>query len=292
MKYVDIKAVLQLARNITSDAKTLTSNAEELRSRLSALEGTFHDDGFEEVNAYSQKLIAGVSSAQESLNLVVGQLIDYANLLILGKGETKRETILGYGVGGTATNGTPIQYTNVSDITQSTGSLGQAKTNDVSVNHVNLTSANQQMSIMNYISSWLGDINPRYYDPFLPPDSNPYHVNCGSCAFAVDQRLDGNQVAVASHVNIGTDAEMEGWTGKRCTYMTVSEIEHILISRGAGAHLIVGINRTLPSGRSISGHWFNAVYDGSKIYTVDGQSGEIMDWPHDYGYISDWCALV
>lgn len=266
MKYVDIKAVLQLARGIASEAKTLTSNAEELRAKLSALEGTFCDDGFDEVNVYSQKLIAGISSAQESLNLVVGQLIDYANLLILGKD----------GIGAAL----------------GTGSLGQTAANNVSGSYGNSTFANQQVSMINNISSWLGDINPRYYDPFLPPDSSPYHVNCGSCAFAVDQRLDGNQMAVASHINIGTDAEMEAWTGKHCTYMKVSEIEHILISRGAGSHLIVGINRTLPSGRSISGHWFNAVYDGSKIYTVDGQSGEIMDWPHDYGYISDWCALI
>ena len=142
------------------------------------------------------------------------------------------------------------------------------------------------------IQAWLGDINPRYHDPFLPPDANPYHVNCGSCAFAVEQRLGGNTAAVASHINIGTDAEMEGWTGKQCTYMPVSQIEQILISQGAGSHLIVGINRRLPSGKSISGHWFNAVYDGQKIYTIDGQSGEILDWPHDYGYISEWCALV
>ena len=147
--------------------------------------------------------------------------------------------------------------------------------------------------MMQGIQSWLGDVNPRYHDPFLPPQNNPYHVNCGSCAFSVYQRLNGgDSTAVASHVNIGRDEEMERVTGKRCTYMSVADIEKILISGGPGTNLIVGINRRLPSGRTISGHWFNAVYDGEKIYTIDGQSGEILDWPHDYGYVSEWCALV
>ena len=86
MKYVDIKAVLQLARSITSDAKTLTSNAEELRARLSALEGTFHDDGFDEVNAYSKSLVSRIAFTNDAINSVVQQLIQYAELLQLGKG--------------------------------------------------------------------------------------------------------------------------------------------------------------------------------------------------------------
>ena len=92
--------------------------------------------------------------------------------------------------------------------------------------------------------------------------------------------------------NIGTDAAMEQATGKKCIYMQVNDIENHIKSMGAGAHLIVGINRCLPNGQRISGHWFNAVYDGSKIYTIDGQSGEVLDWPHDYGYVSEWCALI
>lgn len=94
MKYVDIKAVLQLAKNITSDAKTLTSNAEELRSRLSALEGTFHDDGFEEVNEYSRSVVSKIYLTKEALDNVVCQLIDYANLLKQGKGNSYPKDLL------------------------------------------------------------------------------------------------------------------------------------------------------------------------------------------------------
>ncbi len=138
------------------------------------------------------------------------------------------------------------------------------------------------------ISGWIKNINPHYGNPFFPESS----VNCGSCAFAVESRLNGDLTATATLINIGTDAAMEQATGKKCLYMTVDKIEEHLRGMGAGSHLIVGINRRLPNGKSIAGHWFNAFYDGEKIYTIEGQSGEILEWPHDYGYISEWCALV
>ena len=64
--------------------------------------------------------------------------------------------------------------------------------------------------------------------------------------------------------------------------------------QGHGARIIhVGINRKrTPLGKPQAGHWFNAYYDGQNIYTIDGQSGEILDWPYDYGDISEWCAMV
>ena len=101
---------------------------------------------------------------------------------------------------------------------------------------------------------------------------------------------------VANSKNIGTDREMEQATGKKCVYMPVDEISQRLIRAGAGSHLIVGINREpiVIDGKKVarSGHWFNAYYDGHRIYTVEGQSGNIYEWPHDYGGISEWCALI
>ena len=146
------------------------------------------------------------------------------------------------------------------------------------------------------IKSWIGSINPNYYNHFLP-NKNAYHVNCGSCAFAVEQRLSGrDRTKVASDVNIGTDEGMEKATGKKCIYMNPEKIQKILEERGTGAHLIVGINRhpVVINGKKInqSGHWFNVYYDGKKVYTVEGQSGKIYDFPHDYGDISEWCALI
>ena len=155
-----------------------------------------------------------------------------------------------------------------------------------------LGNQNGNGSSIDQVSSWIKDINPNY-NPFLPPSAHPYNRNCGSCAFAVESRLNGNNSAVASSENIGTDPAMEAATGKTCEYMSVSDIEKKLHDMGPGSHLIVGINRhRTPFGRPQAGHWFNAFYDGNKVYTIDGQCGEIFDWPHDYGDISEWCALV
>ncbi len=143
------------------------------------------------------------------------------------------------------------------------------------------------------IRSWLGDINPNYKNPFIPNWNNPYHINCGSCAFAVESRLNGDTTVVAHKENIGTDSGMERATGKKCVYMPVEKIEEKLKEQGAGSHMIVGINRKpTPWGQGQAGHWFNAYYDGKKIYTLDGQTGEVYDWPYDYGDISEWCALI
>lgn len=158
-------------------------------------------------------------------------------------------------------------------------------------NEVDNAGNNEKTSI-DQISSWIKEINP-HYNPFLPPKIHPYNRNCGSCAYAVECRLNGQEDAVATSTNIGTDPAMENVTGKKCEYMPLGDIEKKLRDMGAGSHLIVGINRhPTPFGRPQAGHWFNAYYDGNRIYTVDGQCGEIFDWPHDYGDISEWCALV
>ncbi len=81
---------------------------------------------------------------------------------------------------------------------------------------------------------------------------------------------------------------METATGKKCVYMSVNDISEKLRSMGSGSHLIVGINRTRP----YPGHWFNVFYDGKKFYTIDGQSGEILEFPYDYGSVTEWCAMI
>lgn len=142
-------------------------------------------------------------------------------------------------------------------------------------------------------SKWIADVNPNFYDPFILPSKNPYHVNCGSCAFAVDTRLSGGDDLVATQKNIGTDRTMEIATGKKCVYMPLESIEDYLRNQGAGSHLIVGINRgPAQNGCPQSGHWFNAFFDGVNFHTIDGQSGEILEWPYDYGDVTEWCALV
>lgn len=163
------------------------------------------------------------------------------------------------------------------------------------VGHNSDSSNGDSIETIESIGGWIKDINPNY-NPYSPK-YHAYSVNCGSCAFAVEQRLSGqDRTHVASSKNIGTDREMEQASGKKCVYMPVEEISQRLIQAGAGSHLIVGINREpiVIDGKKVarSGHWFNAYYDGHRIYTVEGQSGNIYEWPHDYGGISEWCALI
>ena len=130
------------------------------------------------------------------------------------------------------------------------------------------------------VSRWLLDINPNY-DAFDP--ESPYCNNCGSCAYAVYQRFEGNPNVYATENNIGYNSEMEALTGMKQIPMSPTEIEQRLLAEGDGAHAIIGIDRAQGPG-----HWFNAACLNGKVVAIDGQSGEVMDWPPDYGDVVNW----
>jgi len=135
------------------------------------------------------------------------------------------------------------------------------------------------------VRSWLPTINPGYSgDPYDPRSSN-----CGSCALAVSQRLQGID-AVASLRTLSI-AEMEAATGKTQTPMTPSDIASALVAQGPGSHAVVGIDR-----EAGPGHWFNAYFDGTNVVAIDGQSGKILDWPPEYGApgfkVTNWDAGI
>ena len=145
------------------------------------------------------------------------------------------------------------------------------------------------------VGIWAKEINPNYKNPALSlSQQRLYEENCGACAFALEQHFNGQDLRmIATDKNIPWEKPMEEKTGKKCTYMPPEDIEKILRQRGAGSHLIVGINRFNPiTGGPAVGHWFNVYYDGTTVHTVDGQSGRIYGWPHDYGNVSAWCALI
>lgn len=130
------------------------------------------------------------------------------------------------------------------------------------------------------MDKWLEDINPNF-DPF--DINSPYCNNCGSCAYAVYQRLEGNNEICATAENIGYNEQMEALTGMEQVSMSPQEIETRLLEQGDGAHAIIGIDRVTGPG-----HWFNAANIGGKVVAIDGQSGEITDWPPDYGNVKNW----
>lgn len=132
------------------------------------------------------------------------------------------------------------------------------------------------------VQQWVREINPAY-DPY-ELDNSPYDQNCGSCAAAVWDRLEGAEDPVASDRTLSI-AEMEQHTGLKQVEATPEEIEEHVRSLGPGGHVVVGVDRV-----ENSGHWFNAYTpDGRHVYYVDGQIGVVSPWPPtNMGEVSRW----
>ena len=123
------------------------------------------------------------------------------------------------------------------------------------------------------IRSWIGKINPGHSDSLFDPRS----VNCGKCAHAVFDALNGEPVRDAGRGTL-TQQEMADAIGRGQIHMTPSTIADRLRAEGAGAHAVVGIDR-----EKGGGHWFNAYFDGKDVWAIDGQTGTVSGWPPEYG---------
>ena len=143
-----------------------------------------------------------------------------------------------------------------------------------------LSNETDEIRPIDEVGNWLEEINPNF-DPF--DLESPYCNNCGSCAYAVYRRLEGDNEICATEENIGYNDQMEALTGMEQVSMSPEEIQKRLIESGDGAHAIIGIDRS-----EGPGHWFNAANIGGKIVAIDGQSGEVTDWPPDYGDVVNW----
>jgi hypothetical protein len=88
---------------------------------------------------------------------------------------------------------------------------------------------------------------------------------------------------LATANNINYNSEMEALTGMEQVSMSPDEIEMRLLAEGDGAHAIIGIDRAQGPG-----HWFNAACIDGRVVAIDGQSGDICEWPPDYGDVVNW----
>ena len=79
---------------------------------------------------------------------------------------------------------------------------------------------------------------------------------------------------------------MEAATGIPQVEMTPEAIADELRAGGPGSHAVVGIDRA-----GDDGHWFNAYFDGNRVVAVDGQTGQIIEWPPSFGAIR-WDAAI
>lgn len=85
MKYTDARAVFTLAQNILKDVQEINNEVEEMESNLKNLEGSFLDDGIDEVKNLVENISGKTKDAASSAANVATQLVEYGDLLVKGK---------------------------------------------------------------------------------------------------------------------------------------------------------------------------------------------------------------
>jgi hypothetical protein len=78
--------VRELAKNILKDEKQMLLLTDELNQKLKALEGSFLDDGINEVKTYVTDLSKRLVGAQLAFETLASELKAYSDLLKAGKG--------------------------------------------------------------------------------------------------------------------------------------------------------------------------------------------------------------
>ncbi|RWZ53101.1 hypothetical protein ELQ90_04035 [Labedella phragmitis] len=133
------------------------------------------------------------------------------------------------------------------------------------------------------IDAALAAINPNF-DPFDP--TNGYATNCGNTSSILNDFLNGNPSREAPTGTL-TVPEMEALTGNPQTPMTPDQIADSLRGMGAGSHCVVGIDRSTGDG-----HWFNAYFDGTTVWSIDAQTGTRSPWPPNEPNATVWDASI
>ena len=86
MKHTDYQKVFELAANILKNDKQMIQLTEDLRQKLKALEGSFLDDGIDEVKNYVNTLTAKLVEAQSAFSTIATELGEYGKKIKAGKG--------------------------------------------------------------------------------------------------------------------------------------------------------------------------------------------------------------
>lgn len=86
MKHTDAVEVLNLAKDLISDVKAIENALDELSTNLKSLKGSFLDSAIDDVDAFVKGIDAKTKNAINSTGVIASQLMEYADLLIAGKG--------------------------------------------------------------------------------------------------------------------------------------------------------------------------------------------------------------
>jgi hypothetical protein len=131
---------------------------------------------------------------------------------------------------------------------------------------------------MDAIQSWLSEINRDRSRPHRAAREE----NCGQTALAVFDRLAGRDSFQRAGLDSMTADGMAAAIGRPFVQSDPDRIAEALIRSGRGSHTVVHVVRGMVGddpATATSAHTFNAYYDGSTVYTLDGQVGRIENWP-------------
>lgn len=261
---VDSPVLLDAKQNIERALSSIQSTSSSINKKYRQLGTGWSDSKY-------RSLGDTVQECNKALNSITKTLLQADKFLLqLIKSAQEYESISLGGVGEDRHTSQILQEPAISTTSMDGGNQGAG---GIRLNEFGVQSIESVMS-------WITSINPN-------PRNDPRRsVNCGQCAAAVYKRLSGEGDVVAG---LGTYSieEMNSITGRTQTSMTPEQIERHLVSQGAGAHAVVGVDRA-----SGAGHWFNAYYDGHRVCTIDGQGGLVEGWPPDYGNVVHWDVSV
>ncbi len=136
--------------------------------------------------------------------------------------------------------------------------------------------------------AWMRAVNPDFEGYVDFRGKMPHNINCGLSAQAVALALDGRpRIAEGSERGM-TPTQMREWSQVEQTRfgVRVYDIEARLRTMAPGAHAIVGLDY-----RNGGGHWFNAYWDGQRVWALDGQDGTCKEWPPDYFNVASYDAI-
>lgn len=261
-----VQALKGMASAITSARDEITSNAQKLKS---AGEGNNLGPHAESIVSAAETIEQAIRDASEPIEEIAASLNDVA--------ESYEEIIGNDRISAAAGIAAAVIAGGIAGGVAGAAAGGAFSGGGKSGSGGSIPKSTQTLSD---VQSWIGSINPNY-DPY--DYKSPYNVNCGKCALAVFNRLNGSQTATAGVGTLSIPA-MNSATGLTQKRMSPDQIRDTLIANGPGSHAVIGVDRAFGSG-----HWFNAFTpDGQNVYVIDGQSGTISPWPPNYGHVVTW----
>jgi len=203
MKLTNYAHVRQLAKNILVEYRRMALLSGDLQNKLKALEGTFLDDGIDQIKDFTFGLIDDLVNAQSAFFSIANELTEYAQLLEAGKGNSGNHLV-------------DSSFLSSVPAAQSTaGSLNQTDTNSLAPTRKTPRDlAVTQFGMVKDSDGHLVYDSPNETNQYLyrkqGSASPSFQGTCGLCACANILRLAGVNVTEAQMIAYASTTEAPG----------------------------------------------------------------------------------